>query len=194
MSEDVMVVRRPDLEPYIGGRTFDLIRTDTNAILDLIETRHLFISRPVAEQSPDYKQIIPYVAIRNGDDYFLLKRTTKQTEARLHHKLSLGIGGHINPDTPTVLGGLRKELDEEVAVEEPYELEFVGILNDDTTDVGRVHLGAVFVLDSPSRNVTVRETEKMSGSWVARGDLGPMRDSMETWSQLVYDFFVDLSS
>lgn len=194
MSEDVMVVRRSDLEPYIGGRRFDLIRTDTAAILDLIETRHLFISRPVAEESPEFKQVIPYVAIRNGADYFLLKRTTKQTETRLHHKLSLGIGGHINPDTPTLLGGLRKELDEEVNVEPPYGLEFVGILNDDTTDVGRVHLGAVFVLDSPSRNVTVRETEKMSGSWVAAGELRPVRDVMETWSQLVYDFFVDLSS
>lgn len=190
MSEEVMVVRRADLEPHIGGRKYDLIREDTATILKLIETQHFFINRPIAEISPEFKQIIPYVAIRNGDDYFLLKRTTRQTESRLHHKLSLGIGGHINPDTPTVLGGLRKELDEEVAIEEPYQLRFVGILNDDTTDVGRVHLGAVFILDSPTRHVSVRETEKMSGSWVARAELGPLHEAMESWSQLVYDALI----
>ena len=86
--------------------------------------------------------------IRHGESYFLLQRTPKQTEARLHHKLSLGIGGHINPDTPDLLDGLQKELEEEVDVAGDYDLTFVGILNDDTTDVGRVHLGAVYVLDA----------------------------------------------
>ncbi|HUP48261.1 MAG TPA: NUDIX domain-containing protein [Thermoanaerobaculia bacterium] len=190
MSEEVMVVPRADLEPFIGGRGFDLIRAGTSTILELIESRHLFIPRPQAEVSPEFKQIIPYVAIRNGEDYFLLKRTARQTETRLHHKLSLGIGGHINPDTPTLLGGLKRELEEEVALATPYELHFVGILNDDTTDVGRVHLGAVYVLDAAARNITVRETEKMSGSWVAREDLGELRETMETWSQLVYDHYV----
>jgi predicted NUDIX family phosphoesterase len=119
-----------------------------------------------------------------------LQRTPKQTEARLHHKLSLGIGGHINPDTPDLFDGLQKELEEEVDVAGDYDLTFVGILNDDTTDVGRVHLGAVYVLDAHDGNVTVRETEKMSGRWVERGDLAEHRQAMETWSQIVYDAFV----
>ena len=62
--------------------------------------------------------------------------------------------------------------------------------NDDTTDVGRVHLGAVYVLDTTSRAVSVRETEKMSGSWVALDDLQSSRAAMETWSQIVYDRYV----
>ena len=190
MSEEVMVVPRSELRPHIDGRDFDLIVGDTASILHLIETRHSFLPRPIAEVSPEYKQIIPYVAIRSGDDYFLLRRTPKQTESRLHDKLSLGIGGHINPDTPSLLGGLRNELDEEVSIEEPYELQFIGILNDDTTDVGRVHLGAVYVLDVPSRRVTVRETEKMSGSWVHQAQLGSMSEAMETWSQIVHDRYV----
>lgn len=185
-----MVVPREDLEAYIGGRTYDLIRDDTESILATIERRHIFISRPRAEISPEFKQIIPYVAIRNGSGYFLLERTAKQTEARLHHKLSLGIGGHINPDTPTLLGGLQKELHEEVAVEGEYSLEFLGILNDDTTDVGRVHLGAVFVLHARERRVSVRETEKMSGRWVDADALEPLRPAMETWSQIVYDRYI----
>ena len=190
MNEEVMVVRRRDLARHIDRRDFDFITDETASILATIENNHLFIARPVAEISPEYKQIIPYVALRNGDDFFVLRRTSKQTESRLHHKVSLGIGGHINPDTPTLLGGLKKELDEEVSVPEPYELQFLGILNDDTTDVGRVHLGAVFVLDTASRNVTVRETDKMTGSWRARGELRSMRDAMETWSQIVYDRYI----
>jgi predicted NUDIX family phosphoesterase len=190
MSEEVMVVRRADLSQFIDGRDFTFITTDTAAILNVIETRHFFIARPVAEVSPEYKQIIPYVAIRNGEDFFVLQRTSKQTESRLHHKMSLGIGGHINPDTPTVLGGLEKELDEEVSVPRPFDLRFIGILNDDTTDVGRVHLGAVYLLDTQSREVTVRETEKMSGAWRPRGELASIRDAMETWSQLIYDHYI----
>lgn len=189
-----MVVPRADLHPHIGGRDYDLIVDDTAAILTLIETRHLFLPRPVAEVSPDYKQIIPYVAMRHGDDWFLLRRTPKQTEARLHDKLSLGIGGHINPDTPTLLGGLRKELDEEVEIHSPYALRFVGILNDDTTDVGRVHLGAVYLLEAASPQIAVRETEKMSGSWVPRAQLDASRAAMESWSQIVYDRYVALTS
>ncbi|MGZ8869026.1 MAG: phosphoesterase [Thermoanaerobaculia bacterium] len=190
MSEEVMVVHRSDLAAHIDGRKFDFITTETESILRTIETKHFFIARPTAEVSPQYKQIIPYVVIRNGEDFYVLTRTSKQTESRLHHKRSLGIGGHINPDTPTVLGGLTKELDEEVSVPEPYDLRFIGILNDDTTDVGSVHLGAVYILDTPSRDVTVRETDKMSGEWRARGDLGSLREAMETWSQLVYDHWI----
>ena len=187
MNEEVMVLRRETLAPYIERRTFDLIDVD---IRTLIETEHFFIPRATAEVSPQFKQIIPYVVIRNDDAFFLLKRLAKQTEARLHHKLSLGIGGHINPDTPTVLGGLQKELEEEVHVGCSYDLRFIGILNDDTTDVGRVHLGAVFELMARTRQVTVRETEKMTGEWTPRAALAPMRAAMETWSQLVYDGYI----
>jgi predicted NUDIX family phosphoesterase len=108
----------------------------------------------------------------------------------LHHKLSLGIGGHINPDTPELLDGLHKELEEEVNVAGDYDLTFIGILNDDTTEVGSVHLGAVFVLDAHDGDVTVRETDKMTGRWAQRDELARERERMETWSQIVYDAFI----
>lgn len=182
-----MVVERAEIARYIDRRSFDLIRDDVDDILAIISTRHFFIDRPTAEKSPQYKQIIPYVVIRNGGALFLLERTSKQTESRLHHKLSLGIGGHINPHSPTLLGGLQKELEEEVGVEGDYDITFAGILNDDSTEVGRVHLGAVYVLDAMSRDVAIRETEKMTGSWTDIGELAPLRERMETWSQIVYD-------
>jgi len=188
MTEQVMVVERERLAPFLIEYGF--VRERLDEILDVILDAHFFIDRPTAEISPQYKQIIPYVVIRHGASYFLLQRTPKQTEARLHHKLSLGIGGHINPDTPDLLDGLHKELEEEVHVAGDYDLTFAGILNDDTTEVGTVHLGAVYVLETHDDNVTVRETEKMTGRWVDGGALAALRDQMESWSQIVYDSLI----
>jgi predicted NUDIX family phosphoesterase len=188
LPEQVMVVERDAIQRYLVH--CGLVQHETDEILEIITDRHFFLDRPTAEASPQYKQIIPYVLIRHEDAYYLLQRTQKQTEARLHHKLSLGIGGHINPDTPDLLDGLHKELEEEVEVAGDYDLTFAGILNDDTTEVGQVHLGAVFVLDSHDGNVTVRETEKMTGRWVPREELAQHREAMETWSQIVFDAVV----
>jgi predicted NUDIX family phosphoesterase len=188
MSEQVMVVEREAVAPHLVE--CGLILEHADEILDAVVDRYFFVDRPTAEQSPQFKQIIPYVVIRNGDAFFLLQRTRKQTESRLHDKLSLGIGGHINPDTPDLIDGLHKELEEEVDVRGDYDLSFVGIINDDTTDVGKVHLGAVYVLDAHERSVTVRETEKMSGRWVEKSDLASHRDAMETWTRIVYDEWI----
>jgi len=186
MTEQVMVVRTADLRPHLRS---GLIRESARTILDLIPKKHFFIDRPVAEVSPEYRQIIPYVVIRNDDHYFVLRRTTKQTEARLHHKLSLGIGGHVNPGH-SLLEGLQKELDEEVRIGSGFSMEFIGIINDDTTDVGRVHLGAAYLLEADGRDVAVKETEKMIGDWMPRGALQGVRASFESWSQIVYDDFI----
>jgi predicted NUDIX family phosphoesterase len=180
-----MVVDRSAIERFLVER--GLIRERLDDLFEVFVDRHFFIDRPTAESSPEYKQIIPYVIIRRDDSYFLLRRTRKQTEARLHDKLSLGIGGHVNPDTADLLEGLRKELEEEVDVQGDYDIVFAGMLNDDTTEVGRVHVGAVYVLELRSGDVAVRETDKMSGEWVTRADLARYREAMETWSQIVYD-------
>jgi predicted NUDIX family phosphoesterase len=185
MTEQVMVVERERLAPYLVER--GLVREQLDEILDAITDGHFFIDRPTAEASPQYKQIIPYVVIRHAERYFLLQRTPRQTEARLHNKLSIGVGGHINPDTPDLLDGLHKELEEEVHVAGDYDLTFAGILNDDTTEVGTVHLGAVFLLESHDPNVTVRETEKMTGRWAGVAELREVYATLETWSQIVFD-------
>jgi len=184
MTEQVMVVERERLAPFLVER--GLVRERLDEILDVITGAHFFLDRPTAEVSPQYKQIIPYVIVRHGERTFLLQRTQKQTEARLHDKLSIGVGGHINPDTPDLLDGLHKELEEEVHVAGDYDLTFAGILNDDTTEVGSVHLGAVFVLNAHDENVTVRETEKMTGRWADVAELQARRAGLETWSEIVF--------
>jgi len=187
-----MVVAREDIAQFLVE--YGLVREHSDAILQVINEKHFFIDRPTAEVSPQYKQIIPYVVIRHGDALYLLQRTPKQTEARLHHKLSIGVGGHINPDTPELLDGLQKELEEEVDVRGDYDLTFAGILNDDTTDVGSVHLGAVFLLDAHDGDVFVRETEKMTGRWAKREELDAVRDRMESWSEIIYCALTNLLS
>ncbi|HEV2720029.1 MAG TPA: NUDIX domain-containing protein [Thermoanaerobaculia bacterium] len=184
MSEQVMVVATELLRPFLTAK---LIRDDSAwPLLDFVAERHTFIDRPRAERSPEWRQIIPYVVIRHGDDVFTVRRTAKQTEKRLHHMISIGIGGHINPGH-TIIDGLNQELGEEVRIGGRYELHYVGMINDESTEVGRVHLGALFLLDSTTRDVAVVETEKMHGEWKSRAQLARLRKDMETWSRIVYD-------
>lgn len=184
--EDVMVVKTADIAPLLAGHPFDLIRDNAARIIDVVERAHFFILRADAEVAPQYRQIIPYVVVTHADEVFTLRRTPKQSEARLHHKVSIGVGGHINPGHG-IVEGLQKELDEEVDVSDDFELQFAGIINDESTDVGRVHLGVVYLLRSSGKNVHVKETDKMTGEWLARRELATLRDAMESWSQIVYD-------
>jgi len=186
LEEEVLVVKTQLLAPYLRPGLF---RESAEEVLELIDNEHEFLVRKIAEESPEYRQIIPYVAIRNGGDWFVLRRTRKGTDARLHDKLSLGIGGHINPGHG-VAEGLQKELDEEVSIDGDYEITFAGILNDDSTDVGRVHLGLVYLLDATTRDIRVLESEKLSGEWHPASALGPMREPMEGWSQILYDALI----
>ncbi|HJW95319.1 MAG TPA: NUDIX domain-containing protein [Thermoanaerobaculia bacterium] len=183
MQEDVMVVETALLAPHLQQ---GIIRDTAEQILDIIDEHHTFLVRHIAEVSPQYRQIIPYVIIRCGDEWFVTRRTNKGTDARLHEKVALGVGGHIGAGLDLV-DGMQKELDEEVAIEGDYDLTFAGILNDESTEVARVHLGIVYILDAPSHDVRVLETEKLIGEWHALRDLAERREAMESWSQIVYD-------
>jgi predicted NUDIX family phosphoesterase len=182
--EQVLVLPTARLRPHLGA---GMIRgRGAEAILEMVAAEPAFIDRPLAERSEEWRQIIPYVVIRHGGNIFVLERTAKQTEARLHHKLSIGIGGHVNP-RHDLMAGLQKELDEEVRVGGEYTLTFAGMLNDESTEVGRVHLGAVFLLDAATPDVEVLERDKMHGGWMDRASLARVRERLETWSQIVYD-------
>jgi len=153
------------------------------------------MDRAGAETDPTYKQIIPYAVVRHLDSYFLLQRKAAQSEQRLHYKLSIGVGGHINPSS-AALGreaieeGLTREINEELQMPSGYSEQLVGLINDDTTDVGRVHLGVFYEVGSVSHEVLVRETHKMHGTWAVIDRLKDSYESLETWSQIVFDSFL----
>ena len=124
-----------------------------------------------------------------------MQRTSRQTEKRLHNKFSLGIGGHINPDSSghgsnLIIGGLYKELNEEVLINSPSDLKFIGTINDESNSVSRVHLGLLYELEVLSDEYEVLEKDKMSAQWENRDNLIHYYDRFETWSQIVCDHFI----
>lgn len=164
-------------------------------VMALIGTQGEFIPRPEAEVDPSYKQIIPYVAIVRGDEVFATRRLNKGGEARLHGKMSLGVGGHMNEidedGDDWLMNCLRREVDEEVAMEDFGELTLRGLINDKGDDVGSVHLGFFFTLTT-NGSVQVRETEKLEGGFVKIAELPNQTADMEGWSQIVTPRLVEL--
>lgn len=195
MSEKVLVVQNNLLGPHIKNGSACLITDHTQTLFNAILENHSYMPRHLAEYNFEHKQVIPYVIIRNHDNYLLLKRTTKQTEKRLHNKYSLGIGGHVNPDRSMpeeniIVSGLYKELNEEISLDTPAELTFIGIINDESSSVSRVHLGMLYVLDAASPEYEVLETHKMTAEWTAKDKLAEYYHDMETWSQIVCDYYI----
>lgn len=190
MSESILVVRREYLAPYLT-EDFGLITEGVEEIVRVIEAHHEFRPRPEMETDPAYKQIIPYVLVTRGAEAFVMQRLKKGGEQRLHGLLSLGVGGHIDPVDDTaghgaLMAGLRREVDEEVALERAVSLTPLGVINNDRDEVGRVHLGFLFRLEAEGA-VTVRETEKLSGSFMPIAALPALRDKMEGWSQIALE-------
>lgn len=184
-AELVYVVPRDLVVPGTGWHG---IRTDgTAAILAAIGSGGTFAPRPSMEVDPAFKQVIPYLVLRDGPRWFLMQRTRAGGDSRLHDRWSIGVGGHLNPGDGDVHGGLAREWREELEADFQPEYRFVGLLNDDTTEVGQVHLGVVFVADAGSRPVAVRETDKLTGGFAPAGNVRTVRDRLETWSRLVFD-------
>lgn len=183
--EEVLVVDRIELETRLPGQVF--VTENIQGIHDYILQNHYFMSREKAEYDNTVKQIIPYVLIRQGEKYFLLRRLKKQTEARLHDKLSLGVGGHINPTEESaddvLEAGLRRELSEEVSVEYIRSLTCIGFLNENNGGVSDYHAALVYLLEAEG-TVTVLETEKMEGSWADKTELQAALPYLETWSRI----------
>jgi predicted NUDIX family phosphoesterase len=187
--EEVLVVNREDIEEFLQKP--GIITREMPEIMDIILHQHFFAPREKAEYDKKLKQIIPYVLIRQKDRFFLLRRLNKQTETRLHDRLSLGIGGHINPMEDVAPGcslitaGMERELHEEVFVEKVGSLRCVGLINDDTDEVGQYHLGVVYLLEAEGE-VQVLEVEKMEGKWTSVSELITLQHQLETWSQIAF--------
>lgn len=184
-DERILVVPRdelPDLTDWHG------IRSDrTDAVLRIISERARPHPRSLAETDPSLKQIIPYLVLRDGDRYFLMQRTRAGADARLHDRWSIGIGGHLDAGDGNLDAGLRREWHEELVADFDPDPAAVGVLNDDTTDVGAVHLGIVFVADAAGRRVQVRETAKLRGAFDEADAVRAVAERLESWSALVFD-------
>lgn len=205
LEEQVLVV--PTSEFRALGH-FQGFSSDIDKYLPaLLDSQSLtYRPRSEMEQDPNFKQLIPYVLFRfidtdNKPRLFQYTRGGGQGEQRLHAKRSVGIGGHISTLDATTLKdgnkgdagtnhdvyqiGMQRELGEEVAIETPFTEQLVGLINDDETPVGQVHLGMVHLVDVASPQVHAREADILNASFQPAGKLLTELEQFESWSQIV---------
>jgi predicted NUDIX family phosphoesterase len=193
-DENVLVVRR-ELFDRIGN--FHGLNFEPKKYLDLILARgnNFFLPRAKAENDPMHKQIVPYALIVHGQSVLHYVRGKKAGEQRLVAKGSIGIGGHMNDadeslfalDENAYRAGVEREVNEEIKIDSSFEDKIVALLNDDTTDVGRVHLGIVHVFRLAEPKVQKREAMITNLAFLTEEELRARRDSLETWSQICVD-------
>ena len=189
MTERVLVLPRDEVP---GGCAFIGLRSADASDLELLRVavaRHgHFVERPIAEEDPTRKQLIPYVVVRDRGRIFLMERSEAGGDARLHRKASIGVGGHLNPvdeGEDPLTDGLRREWSEELSANWQPDFRLVGLLNDDSNAVGAVHLGVVFTVEADGRQLAVREHDKLLGRWASVAEVRGAWERLETWSQLV---------
>ena len=196
-DEQVLVVPASAVvEEFGGGSDWSGIRpAGEAAIADLIRRLGTFRWRVEMEDDPAWKQVIPYPILRREAAWFLMRRTRAGSDTRLHDRFTIGVGGHVNPEDGGLDGdmaaALRREWHEELLVDFVPEFQFVGVLNDDTSAVGRVHLGLVYLADAGGRSVAVREMDKLTGGFVATARVAAVRDRLETWSRIAFEWLAD---
>ncbi len=158
-----------------------------NVLLDPSYTSYRL--RAEVEHDASYKQLIPYCIFKFGEKVFHYRRGGESGEARLVRKRSIGIGGHISSSDNTTGGspyeeGLRREIEEEVHLETTYRQRCVGLINDDQTDVGRVHLGIVHLFELDEPKVRPNEKSIIETGFAEPAELLRRKNEFETWSQI----------
>lgn len=191
-GEEVLVVKRALLEE-MGA--FEGIRTDglDQVVEKLLDpNNHFFMDRALAEEDPSHKQLIPYCIFRCGNRILHYTRGKAGGESRLHAKISVGVGGHINPidmgegrtGAAAYHAAVTREIEEELDLAEPHEHRIIALLNDESNTVGQVHLGVVHLIELKSDKVTSREDALLDLAFTPWGELnGELFDRLETWSQ-----------
>jgi predicted NUDIX family phosphoesterase len=193
-EEMILVVRRETIEK-LGmwhGLNFDVERY---LPVLLARENNFFMARSAAENDPAFKQIIPYVLLVHGGKVLHYVRGKKSGEQRLVSKGSIGIGGHMNEqdeglfalDEAAYLEGVRRETCEELKIGTTFRNRVVALLNDDSNEVGRVHLGVVHVFDLDGPTVEKNEAMITNLAFLSPEELRERRDLLESWSQICLD-------
>ena len=192
--ENVLVIKR-SLFDELGS--FQGLNFEPEKYLKAILSRgsNFFIPRPEAESNPAYKQIIPYALIVFQNSLLHYVRGKKAGEQRLIAKGSIGVGGHMNEtdeslfamDEQAYRAGVEREVNEEIKIDTPFEDHIVALLNDDSTEVGRVHLGIVHIFKLKEPKVQKREAMITGLTFLTKEELVSRRKSLESWSQICVD-------
>ena len=199
-DEQILVVNRKELFNNEENHFYGFIEKNddkTKKIIDTFESYEVK-RRGDMEEDPSYKQLIGYVLLKdsNTNEVLVYKRLVGGGEARLHGKASVGIGGHMNEvEGKTIFEMLKinaaRELNEEVGVSEEEalnNLHFIGLINDDKTEVGQVHIGVVYECKVDKNLVEVKEDDTLVIKWMS-GDEAKAEENYETWSEFLKPIF-----
>lgn len=187
-DELILVVKRNDLlekDAFQG-----MVEVDFDHYLKVIQSKKEFLPRSIMEYDLAYKQIIPYLIFTFNNKFFLMQRRVEATETRLKNKFSLGIGGHIRQEdmtTDSIIDWATREFHEEVEFNGKLDIKPLGILNDDSNEVGKVHIGFVYLLQGDSDQIKVK-SELKNGNLLTIQECQQYYENMESWSQLVFNF------
>lgn len=200
-EEDILVIPTQAFHDAGYFQGFSLLKEEFIRSL-LTEENVSFRRRADMEKDPSFKQLIPYMIIRyiqpdGKTTLFRYVRGKGMGEGRLHEKHSVGVGGHISTEDVCSQGGsaaskgweayhlgMQRELSEEVDMRSPYKASCVGLINDDLTEVGKVHLGVVHILDVESPDVFAKETDLLRSGFVPVEELMQDLDLFESWSSI----------
>ena len=186
LQEQILVVQRERLLPVQAWH--GLQQVDFEQYLAIIQQHKEFLPRWQMETDPHYKQIIPYLIFEHNDSYFIMQRKATASEQRLQNKHTLGIGGHIRKEDldhgTSIYDWAKREFHEEVSYAGTLTIEPIGIINDDSNDVGKVHIGFAFLLHGDSPDIAIK-SELKSGKLIRRDELSSYFSDMESWSQFV---------
>lgn len=200
-DEHILVVKRSHLfaatEAWHG-----LKEVSFDHYMHIINHKKEFHPRSLMETNPSYKQIIPYLIFVHDNHYFLMQRKSDASEARLRNKLTLGIGGHIRQEDlqknssfeacakeNPLFEWATREFHEEVDYKGNLTVKPLGIINDDSDDVGKVHIGFALLLVGDTSEISIK-SELKSGILTPLSECIAQQESMESWSQFVIDFLL----
>ncbi|MGH8046776.1 MAG: hypothetical protein ACREKL_05985, partial [Chthoniobacterales bacterium] len=184
--------------------SFQGFQRDAQRYLDVFLRRenNFFEPRSTAESDPSLKQIIPYAVFVHDGRILRYVRGGKSGEKRLVAMASIGIGGHINDGDEGLFAfnedayriAVEREIAEELRLGGGFSDRVVGLINDDSTEVGRVHLGVVHLVALESADVKPGEAAITQLEFVTPEELREQRGSLETWSQIVLDHWTELAA
>ncbi len=194
--EHILVIKR-SLFDQLGA--FQGFQPDANRYLDAIlaQGNNFFMARPDAETDPTHKQIIPYSIFHHQGRYLVYARGGKSGEKRLVSKRSIGIGGHINPHderedslaSTTYLNGVEREIEEELRITGSHTQRVIGLINDDSNEVGQVHLGVVHLFELDSDAVESNEDAIQDIGFFTLPELLAL-EALETWSRICVEHLI----
>ena len=188
----ILVIERKHIPEPLLKQGFN--PASESLVKSLLENPQLFfMQRDLAENDPNYKQLIPYVVFQSPKGFFSYQRGKASSETRLRMLRSLGIGGHIEKEDGDIgqnsyVKGLWRELKEEVGIDPSINIKLLGFINDDSNEVGKVHLGIVHLYQLETSDLESKELNLTDCKFSTISKIKEEEESFETWSRLLIPF------